>query len=100
MKNIHLTLFALLAFLLLTGCADAQPLLEKCLEGHVYGFWGGLWHGITVMISSIGALFMDGVAVWAVNNNGGWYNFGFCLGTGGFFVFIRAILGVIASLAR
>jgi hypothetical protein len=72
----------LLALLLLSSCADVQPHLKACLEGHKYGFWGGLWHGIIAPFSFIGSLFKDDIAVWAVNNNGGWYTFGFVLGAG------------------
>lgn len=53
---------------------------------YIYGFWGGLWHGIIAPFSFIGSLFSKDVAVWAVNNNGGWYTLGFLLGiatTGG-----------------
>ena len=45
-------------------------------------FWGGLWHGLIAPISWIGSLFCDDIAVWAINNNGGWYTFGFILGIG------------------
>lgn len=82
-------LLIVIPLLMLTGCADVQPGIEKCLEGHTYGFWGGLWHGIISPISFIGSLFSDDIAMWAVNNNGGWYSFGFVLGAG--------ILGVTSS---
>jgi hypothetical protein len=36
-------------------------------------------------LSFIGFLFSDDIAVYAVDNNGGWYNFGFLLGVGGLF---------------
>jgi hypothetical protein len=41
-----------------------------------------LWHGIIAPASFVIGLFMDDVAVWAVNNNGGWYEFGFLIGIG------------------
>ena len=69
---------------LLTGCADAEPNVALCLEGHTYGFWGGLWHGFICFWSFIGSLFIDEIAVWAPNNNGAWYAFGFLLGAGCF----------------
>lgn len=65
------------------GCADVQPHITPCLEGHQYGFWGGLWHGMIAPFAWIGGLFSKDIAVWAVNNNGGWYTFGFVLGIGG-----------------
>ena len=77
-----LTAGLFLAAVLLSGCADVQPHLKPCLEGQTYGFWGGLWHGIIAPFAWIGSLFDADIAVWAVNNNGGWYTFGFILGVG------------------
>ncbi len=71
----------LLIVVLLSGCADVVH-VKECLHGHEYGFFGGLWHGIIAPFSWIGSLFSDDIAVWAVNNNGGWYTFGFVLGVG------------------
>ena len=81
----QLTLFLsiLLISVLLSGCAD-QTDVQECLTGHTYGFWGGLWHGMITPLSFIGSLFDSDIAVWAPNNNGGWYSFGFVLGVGGF----------------
>jgi len=70
------------AFILLSGCAQVQPNVVRCVTGETYGFLGGLWHGIILPISWICSLFNNDVAVWAVNNNGGWYTFGFVLGVG------------------
>lgn len=81
--NKKLTLVALLALVLLSSCANVQHNLNPCLEGHKYGFFGGLWHGIIAPISFIVSLFSNEVSVWAVNNNGNWYSFGFLLGIGG-----------------
>jgi hypothetical protein len=71
-----------LVFLSLTSCADVSPHAQDCITSSPYGFWGGLWHGIIAPISFIGSLFFDDIAFYAYNNNGGWYNFGFVLGTG------------------
>lgn len=76
----------LFIFVLLSGCADQQS-VEACVEGsHQYGFWAGLWHGWIIFFSWIGSIFSDDIAVYATNNNGGWYNFGFMLGTGSLFI--------------
>lgn len=84
MKKSTILIFILAAsLLLLSGCADNQTIAQGCLQGHQYGFWGGLWHGIVMPFSFIGQLFSDDIAVWAPNNNGGWYTFGFVLGAGG-----------------
>ena len=79
----HLKLaMLLLCVIFITSCAEVQPNVQPCLEGHTYGFWGGLWHGIIAPAAWIGSLFSDDIAVWAINNNGGWYTFGFILGIG------------------
>jgi len=81
MKNILVISTLILG---LTSCADVQPQIGECLKGHTYGFWGGLWYGIISPFSFIGSLFSDDIDVWAQNNNGSWYNFGFLLGVGAF----------------
>lgn len=80
-KKPSYTLYILLAAVLFTGCADVTP-IEACAIDEPYGFLGGLWHGIIAPFSFIGSLFSDSIALYAVNNNGGWYDFGFVLGTG------------------
>jgi len=45
-----------------------------------YGFWSGLWHGIIGPVVFIINLFTDDYMVYAVNNNGNWYDFGFLFG--------------------
>jgi hypothetical protein len=79
----YTVLFAAIALLTLSGCADSQN-VNECVSGHLYGFWGGLWHGLIAPFDFIGMLIFDDVCVYAPNNNGGWYAFGFLLGTGGF----------------
>jgi hypothetical protein len=71
----------LLVFILFMGCADVTP-IEACVIDTPYGFWGGIWHGIVAPFSFIGSLFSNDIAIYAVNNNGGWYDFGFVLGAG------------------
>jgi hypothetical protein len=44
------------------------------------GFIGGLWHGLIAPITFIISLFNKNVRMYEVHNNGGWYDFGFCLG--------------------
>lgn len=76
-------LSALLVAVLFTGCADVSPHVEDCITSSPYGFWGGLWHGLILPFAWIGSLFSDNIAIYAYNNNGGWYDFGFVLGVGG-----------------
>ena len=81
LKFLILGAYALLFIVMLSGCADSTPL--STLNAHVYGFWGGLWHGFIAPFDFIGMLIWDDVAVYAPNNNGAWYAFGFVLGCGG-----------------
>ena len=64
-----------------TSCADVTN-IDECRVDEPYGFWGGLWHGLIAFFAWIGSLFSDDIAIYAVNNNGGWYDFGFVLGSG------------------
>jgi hypothetical protein len=81
MRKIKLFLAIAIVCLLFTSCADVSNVSE-CLESKPYGFWGGLWHGMVAPISFIGRLFSDEIAVYAINNNGRWYDLGFVLGAG------------------
>lgn len=65
-----------------TGCANKEVVTE-CLKGQTYGFWYGLWHGIIAPVDLVLMLFRDDITVYAPNNNGAWYAFGFVLGSGG-----------------
>ena len=44
------------------------------------GFLLGVWHGFIFPVAWVLSLFMPDVAVYAVPNNGGWYDFGFFIG--------------------
>ena len=82
LNGILLSAVLIAVVLVLTGCANKEVVTE-CLKGHTYGFWAGLWHGIIAPIDLIAMLFRDDVAVFAPNNNGAWYAFGFIIGSGG-----------------
>jgi hypothetical protein len=84
MKKFNKILLGLAVLVLLSSCAHATN-VESCIGNDAYGFWGGLWHGIITPLSFIGSLFFDNIAVYAVDNNGGWYDFGFLIGVGGLF---------------
>ncbi len=84
MKKINGLFLALMVALLFTSCADVSPNVHECITNDPYGFWSGLWHGIITPFSFIGSLFSDDIAIYAYNNTGGWYDFGFILGIGAF----------------
>ena len=72
---------AILTCAVLTGCADSVS-FASAADVPLVGFWHGLWHGIIAPISWFISLFSDKVAIYAIYNNGGWYDFGFILGIG------------------
>ena len=67
---------------LFSSCADVSEHVSKCVTNTACGFWHGLWHGMILPISWIISLFDSDVAIYAYNNTGGWYDFGFVLGVG------------------
>ena len=93
MKKLTLLGLALLAMTLITGCADSVD-VQSCIPQGTYinGFWHGVWHGMISQISFFCSLFNTNIAVYAVNNNGGWYNFGFVGGLGLIIKMISLIL--------
>jgi hypothetical protein len=96
MKKIYV-LIAVALLLLMCSCADVAQIEFVDPNEHTYGFWAGTWHGMITIPSFIGSLIWDDVAVYAVNNNGAWYDFGF---VGGFFFLLKVILSLFGSRKR
>lgn len=69
----------LLPALLLSACAS-QIGAGVAQAADTPGFFWGVWHGFIFPWAWIGSLFSDGIAVYAVPNTGGWYDFGFFVG--------------------
>lgn len=92
MKKILFVLLALTLF----SCADKTAYTIDTTQ-HIYGFWGGVWHGMITMPDFIGSLIWDDVAVYATNNNGAWYDFGF---VGGLGIMIKGIRVIILWVKR
>lgn len=69
------------AFLVLTLSACASQIeVGVNAAPETPGFLWGMWHGFIFPWSFIGSLFNPDIAVYAVPNKGGWYDFGFFLG--------------------
>lgn len=81
-NGIAMILCGITCVLFLSGCANKE-IVTSCLTGHTYGFLGGLWHGFIAPFDLIAMLFMDNITMYAQNNNGAFYAFGFLLGSGG-----------------
>ena len=72
------TLLGLAALAPLAACAATQA--PSAVAPEAPGFLLGLWHGFIFPVAWIVSLFMPGVSVYSVPNNGGWYDFGYFLG--------------------
>ena len=68
----------LLPTLALSACAATQAAVAVAPAAP--GFLLGLWHGFIFPVAWIVSLFAPNVAIYAVPNNGGWYDFGYFLG--------------------
>ena len=80
----HTTLYLLLGFLMLNGCAISHR------QQHTIppGFFSGLIHGFLIILSLIGSIFMD-IRIYAFPNSGFLYDHGYLIGV--FFVIGGAI---------
>ncbi len=75
-----LILFAIILF----SCASPE-VIDACVDTTSRkGFLWGCLHGFLAPLTFILSIFMDDVTMYAVNNTGNWYDFGFLLGIGGF----------------
>ena len=83
-------LLAAIPALALTACAATQA--GDAVAPQAPGFLLGLWHGFIFPVAWVVSLFLGNVAVYAVPNNGGWYDFGYFLGI--------VVFGVGANGAR
>jgi hypothetical protein len=70
--------------LLLAGCADRVSFAVAGTIAPV-GFLYGLWHGTILPFAWLVSLFDRHVTIYAIYNNGAWYNTGFLLGASGIF---------------
>ncbi|MDZ7608451.1 MAG: hypothetical protein U5K79_23340 [Cyclobacteriaceae bacterium] len=77
----HQALLGFIIILFVASCAPVVP-IDACVSDEPFGFWAGLWHGIIAPFTFFVSLLSDSVAIYAINNNGGWYDFGFVIGAG------------------
>lgn len=89
-------IFSLL-LIVLASCAQSHNVSECIDTSNQVGFWSGTWHGMITFFSFIGSLFDENIAVYAVNNNGHWYDFGF---VGGFFMMLRFVVGFVKGASK
>ena len=72
---------ACVALFALSGCADTVSFAEAATTDTV-GFWHGIWHGMILPFAWLVSLFDSDVSIYAIYNNGGWYDWGFVIGIG------------------
>jgi hypothetical protein len=63
----------------LAACARQSPAAVSAAPD-APGFLLGLWHGFIFPLAWLLSLVMPDVAIYAVPNSGGWYDFGYFLG--------------------
>ena len=64
--------------LALTACIATEA--PNAIQPGGPGFWLGIWHGFIFPVTFVFSLFTDDVAIYAVPNNGNWYDAGFFIG--------------------
>ena len=64
--------------LALTACIAKQS--PSAVNPNGPGFLEGVLHGFIFPVAWVVSLFTDKIAVYAVPNNGGWYDFGYFIG--------------------
>ncbi|VVT23050.1 conserved hypothetical protein [Sphingomonas sp. EC-HK361] len=67
------------ALLLLAACARQVPSAVNH-AADTPGFLLGLWHGFIFPVAWVLSLFVPEIAIYAVPNDGGWYDFGYFVG--------------------
>jgi hypothetical protein len=72
-------ILALIPLALLAACAR-QSAAAVSAAPDTPGFLLGLWHGVIFPVAWLLSLLMPQVAIYAVPNTGGWYDFGYFLG--------------------
>ncbi len=82
MHKAYRTLILLVLIGVVSGCADHVS-FEMASAMAPVGFLHGLWHGTLLPFAWLISLFDSSVAIYAIYNNGGWYDFGFLLGAAG-----------------
>ena len=77
MNRMRLPTLVVLA-LALAACVATQP--QSVISPTAPGFLEGVWHGFIFPVAFIVSLFTDHIDVYAVPNNGVWYNAGYFCG--------------------
>ena len=71
---------AVLAVVLIAGCAAGEGSKWAQENAEPAGFFAGLWHGILLLVALVVSFFTNDVTIYEANNSGVAYNIGFVLG--------------------
>ena len=82
-RRLRLVVGVALVVVLLAGCAASGN--DAANSANDAGFWLGLWQGFIAPFAFIVSLFDDSVGIYEVENNGGWYDFGYIIGLSAIF---------------
>lgn len=85
LKSIQLKLILLaIVVFIFTSCASKcgmpDPISNQLLDPLTYGFFGGVLHGIVMPFAFIVSLASPCIEIYASNNIGSWYDFGYLIG--------------------
>lgn len=69
-----------LATLALALAACTATMAPTAVQPTAPGFWLGVWHGFIFPVTFVVSLFSNDIAIYAVPNNGTWYNAGYFIG--------------------
>ena len=72
------TLPLIVVALALAGCVPTEA--PSAIDPTAPGFLLGVWHGFAFPVTFILSLFTDDISIYAVPNNGHWYDFGYFVG--------------------
>jgi hypothetical protein len=72
------TLIIVATALFLAGCIATES--STAVQSSAPGFWLGVWHGFIFPVTFVFSIFTDRVAIYAVPNNGSWYDAGYFVG--------------------
>ena len=64
--------------LALAACTATQA--PTAVQPTAPGFWLGIWHGFIFPLTFIVSLFSNDISIYAVPNNGTWYDAGYFIG--------------------
>ncbi len=83
-KYTRIVIFTIVIFIVINiySCLPGPNIFENKPDDLkvISGFWEGFYHGAIAPITFVLSLFLDGIHIYEIHNNGAWYNLGFLFG--------------------